>query len=50
MASWQDYAVWAVVLAAAAEATQRLVKCFRKGREGCTSCASANCPLKRMKK
>ena len=50
MASWQDYVVWAVVLAAAAEALRRLVKCFRKGRGGCASCASVNCPLKKMKK
>ena len=47
---WQEIVVGIVVAAAFAEALRRLSGCFRRGRGGCASCTTANCPLKKMKK
>lgn len=49
MTGWQDYAVWAVCLAAVAEALRRTARLLRGRSRGCSSCGSANCPHKRTK-
>lgn len=48
---WQDYTVWAIGAAVAVLLARRL-RCFFRGRRrgGCASCASAQCPLKAVRR
>lgn len=48
---WQDYVVFAIGIAVAAILVRRLV-CALRGtvRGGCSSCASAQCPLKKVRR
>ena len=48
---WQDYTVWAIGAAVTVLLARRL-RCFFRGRRrgGCASCASAQCPLKAVRR